>query len=60
MARSDWSSVQWRKSSRSSANGECVEVARGANQVAARDSKNSCGPILVFRSGEWATFLRQV
>lgn len=33
----------WRKSSRSTSNGACVEVARAG---AVRDSKNAAGPIL--------------
>jgi hypothetical protein len=42
---------------RSSANGQCVEVARLDEVVAVRDSKNSDGPKLVLTRQEWATFI---
>jgi Domain of unknown function (DUF397) len=40
MRASDLSRAVWRKSSRSGANGDCVEVARLDTAVALRDSKN--------------------
>ena len=49
--------AQWRKSSYSSANGQCVEVACLAEAVAVRDSKHPDGPNLVFARQEWATFI---
>lgn len=46
------------KSSYSSGNGECVEVARNIpGTVAVRDSKDADGPILRLRPGSWALFL---
>ena len=36
--------INWRKSSRSASNAECVEVAGTLNRV--RDSKNPNGPVL--------------
>ena len=47
----------FRKSSFSEAGGECVEVARVANGVAVRDSKNPGGPMLWFSLMEWTAFL---
>jgi hypothetical protein len=47
----------WRKSTRSGANGNCVEVAQLTNAVAVRDSKDPAGPALVFTPDEWAAFI---
>ncbi|PZT72794.1 MULTISPECIES: DUF397 domain-containing protein [unclassified Streptomyces] len=45
------------KSSYSSGNGECVEVARNVRGVVAvRDSKQVCGGVLVVASAAWNTF----
>lgn len=38
----------WRKSSRSSATGQCTEVAYLGAGVAGRDSKDPDGPVLLF------------
>ncbi len=49
--------VTWRKSSRSSNEGACVEIADltdGARAV--RDSKNPTGAALVFTAAEWSAF----
>jgi hypothetical protein len=50
--------VRWRKSSRSSDTGNCVEVARTTQAMGVRDSKNTSGPILIFPAAPWTTFLR--
>jgi hypothetical protein len=53
--------LKWRKASRSGANGgNCVEVARGADRIATRDSKNPGGGILRFSMGEWRRFVARV
>lgn len=52
----------WRKSSWSSYNGNCVEVAEvGAGWIGVRDSKDArLGPVLVFTEAAWRSFLDEV
>lgn len=51
----------WRKSARSNAEGDCVEVADNlATVVAVRDSKDANGPVLAFAPVAWAQFVRSV
>jgi len=48
----------WHKSTRSSSNGNCVEVADNLpGIIAVRDSKNPTGDILLFDPTEWKAFL---
>jgi uncharacterized protein DUF397 len=55
----DLSRATWRKSSYSSQNGACVEVATNLpGTVAVRDSKNPEGPALLIRAAEWCAFVR--
>jgi hypothetical protein len=53
--------ADWRKSSYSSANGNCVEVAHSMpGIVAVRDSKNPDSPALVLDPRGWSAFLAGV
>jgi Domain of unknown function (DUF397) len=53
--------LEWRKSSYSGGNGECVECAApDAASVAVRDSKDPEGPSLCFSADAWAAFLADV
>lgn len=49
--------LDWRKSSHSAAQTNCVEVAFMPERVAVRDSKNTAGPTLAFAAPTWHAFL---
>ncbi|MFB6888558.1 DUF397 domain-containing protein [Kitasatospora sp. NPDC056327] len=52
------SAVQWRKSSYSNGQGECIEVADGVSgHHLVRDSKDPDGPALLFAADEWVAFV---
>lgn len=59
MIRPELSRAAWRKSSYSTDQANCVEVAfgPGATAVGVRDSKNPTGPTLVFPATAWLPFL---
>ena len=57
MTNVDLSRAEWRKSSYSSANGQCTEVTPTAGGFAIRDSKNPDGGHLVVSAANWRTFL---
>ncbi|OLF16991.1 DUF397 domain-containing protein [Actinophytocola xanthii] len=49
--------ARWWKSSYSTDNANCVEVAFVEPAVAVRDSKNATGPTLTFPTASWTRFL---
>lgn len=52
--------MPWKKSSRSSGTGQCVEVAFAPDAVAIRDSKDPHGHMLAFIPEEWTAFIHDV
>jgi hypothetical protein len=53
----DLSNARWRTSTRSGANGNCVEVAITDEGVAVRDTKDRSKPAHVFTRAEWDAFV---
>jgi hypothetical protein len=49
--------AEWRRSSRSGTQGNCVEVRVIDDTIEVRDSKNPDGPILRFTFAEWTAFV---
>ena len=58
MSHHDLTGAVWHKSTRSGANGDCVEVASNLpGVVAVRDTKDRAGGTLIFTPAEWAAFV---
>lgn len=57
MAALDLTRAAWFKSTRSSGNGNCVEVAILDDGVAVRDTKDRSGAVLLFAPAEWDSFV---
>ncbi|MCX4470991.1 hypothetical protein C5N14_15865 [Micromonospora sp. MW-13] len=49
--------LTWKKSTRSNAGGDCVEVATPPQAVMVRDSKDRQGPVLSFSPTAWTSFV---
>jgi hypothetical protein len=54
---SDLGSAMWRKSSRSGAGNDCVELVVGRSGAAVRDSKNAGAGHLMVDADSWHAFL---
>jgi hypothetical protein len=52
--------AKWRKSSRSGAGNDCVELAVLRNGAAVRDSKNAEAGHLAFDGAGWSVFLSSI
>jgi Domain of unknown function (DUF397) len=57
LSASEREGLAWRKANSSTANGQCVEIASAAGNIAIRDSKDPDGPILVYTTSEFRAFL---
>jgi hypothetical protein len=54
----DLTRAEWKTSTRSGGNGNCVEVATNLpDGVAVRDTKNRDGGTLIFTRDEWTAFV---
>ncbi|RLK61455.1 DUF397 domain-containing protein [Actinokineospora cianjurensis] len=54
----DWATVPFRKSTRSSTNGgQCVEVGSRPGLIAVRDSKSPASGLIVFPTSAWTKAL---
>jgi hypothetical protein len=54
------SALNWRKSSASAGQTECVEIARTEAAVLVRDSSDRAGTLLVFAPNRWSAFVKGI
>ena len=52
--------INWRKSTYSRSNGNCVEVGTGQALVAVRDSTDPGGPVIDVSPRAWTAFTEQI
>ncbi|MEH1012685.1 DUF397 domain-containing protein [Micromonospora sp. CPCC 206060] len=52
--------AQWRKSTRSGGNGQCVEARYVDHNAQVRDSKDRQGPVLSFTADQWTDFVGSI
>jgi Domain of unknown function (DUF397) len=52
--------TSWRKSSRSAAATNCIEVAMGEKTIGVRDSRNPDKGILIFSPHQWKRLIKTV
>ena len=60
MVALDLSTAVWRRSSRSGATSNCVEMAVAGSAVGVRDSKDPDGPVLVLPATAWTHFVTAI
>ncbi|MEV1022011.1 DUF397 domain-containing protein [Streptomyces sp. NPDC050264] len=56
----DLTNADWFKSTHSSGQGACIEVAALPNTIASRDSKDLNSPVLLFSRDGWREFIGAV
>lgn len=52
--------TEWRKSSYTGSDGNCVEVAWPDREIAVRDSKQPSGPTLAFPTATWRLLMAEL
>ena len=52
--------INWRKSTYSRSNGNCIEVGTGQALVAVRDSTDPSGPVIDVSPRAWTAFTEQI
>jgi hypothetical protein len=50
--------TEWKTSSKSFSNSNCVQVSEAGGMIAVRDSKDPDGPVLSFTPDQWRAFVQ--